>query len=67
MLDLEKEKLTSIQPNNITKLTQLDIIILPSLLMTSISSLLEKSRVEYVKKIEVLLQSYSIPDLTQIS
>lgn len=67
MLDLKKEKLTSIQPNNITKLTQLDIIILPSLLMTSISSLLEKSRVEYVKKIEVLLQSYSIPDLTQIS
>lgn len=67
MLDLEKEKLTSIQPNTITKLTQLDIIILPSLLMTSISSLLEKSRVEYVKKIEVLLQSYSIPDLTQIS
>ena len=67
MLDLEKEKLTSIQPNTNTKLTQLDIIILPSLLMTSISSLLEKSRVEYVKKIEVLLQSYSKPDLTQIS
>ena len=67
MLDLEKEKLTSIQPNTNTKLTQLDVIILPSLLMTSISSLLEKSRVEYVKKIEVLLQSYSIPDLTQIS
>ena len=67
MLDLEKEKLTSIQPNTNTKLTQLDVIILPSLLMTSISSLLEKSRVEYVKKIEVLLQSYSKPDLTQIS